>query len=284
MTKNVADYIDNVIIGTANFSSRYGLTSNYEDTDELLNSIQFNGLNRLDMSNRYVFNLRHLSKGDWEWRIQYKVQLDLSRPLDSFNQELKLVYIQSNSRFIDRILIHNADQIIENYGIKMLEKLFRLIPPSIKFGVSLYEVSSLDLVLKTDIIDVIQFPSNVLDRRLETVRNGNTFFQKLSNKILQSRSVFLQGLLLGNFTNIPINLIEYKHILVDWYDWNIANSHNILESNLSEVLIHQKMNEVTIGLDSIKQLSELVSASLDVPRYKLHQEIPQTLIDPRKWQ
>ena len=284
MPVNVIDFINKIVIGTANFNSRYGLTSNYENIDKLLNAIQISGIDRIDMSNRYVFNLKDLREVDWNWRVQYKVQLDLSQPLDSFNQELQLIYAESGSRFIDRILIHNADQIIENYGIDVLEKLFRIIPPSTKFGVSLYEVKHLNSVFNVDFVEIIQFPSNVLDRRLEKEKNSSIFSQKLSNKVLQSRSVFLQGLLLGNVTNFPINLIAYQQILTDWYDWNTSNNLNILESNLSEVLIHQGINEVTIGLDSINHLSELVSSRLEVPRYKLQEEIPQTLIDPRKWQ
>lgn len=283
MPLNVIDFIDKIVIGTANFNSRYGLTSNHENIGKLLNSIQISGIDRIDMSNRYVFNLKDLGGFDWNWRVQYKVQLDLSQPFDSFNQELQLIYAESGSRFIDRIMIHNADQIIENYGVDALEKLFRIIPPSTKFGVSLYEVKHLNLVFNVDFVDIIQFPSNVLDRRLEKVKNRSIFSQKLSNKVLQSRSVFLQGLLLGNVTNFPINLIAYQRILADWYDWNNSNNYNILESNLSEVIVHQKINEVTLGLDSIKHLSELVNSKLEVPRYKLQEEIPQTLIDPRKW-
>jgi len=284
MPVNVIDFIDKIVIGTANFNSRYGLTSNYENIDKLLNAIQISGIDRIDMSNRYVFNLKDLREVDWNWRVQYKVQLDLPQPFDSFNQELQLIYAESGSRFIDRILIHNADQIIENHGVDVLEKLFRLIPLSTKFGVSLYEVKNLNTVFNVGFVDVIQFPSNVLDRRLEKEKNSSIFSQKLSNKVLQSRSVFLQGLLLGNVKNFPINLIAYQHILTDWYDWNTSNNLNILESSLSEVLIHQGINEVTIGLDSINHLSELVSSRLEVPRYKLQEEIPQTLIDPRKWQ
>lgn len=284
MPVNVIDFIDKIVIGTANFNSRYGLTSNYENIDKLLNAIQISGIDRIDMSNRYVFNLKDLREVDWNWRVQYKVQLDLPQPFDSFNQELQLIYAESGSRFIDRILIHNADQIIENHGVDVLEKLVRLIPPSTKFGVSLYEVKNLNTVFNVGFVDVIQFPSNVLDRRLEKEKNSSIFSQKLSNKVLQSRSVFLQGLLLGNVKNFPINLIAYQHILTDWYDWNTSNNLNILESSLSEVLIHQGINEVTIGLDSINHLSELVSSRLEVPRYKLQEEIPQTLIDPRKWQ
>lgn len=284
MPVNVIDFIDKIVIGTANFNSRYGLTSNYKNIDKLLNAIQISGIDRIDMSNRYVFNLKDLREVDWNWRVQYKVQLDLPQPFDSFNQELQLIYAESGSRFIDRILIHNADQIIENHGVDVLEKLFRLIPLSTKFGVSLYEVKNLNTVFNVGFVDVIQFPSNVLDRRLEKEKNSSIFSQKLSNKVLQSRSVFLQGLLLGNVKNFPINLIAYQHILTDWYDWNTSNNLNILESSLSEVLIHQGINEVTIGLDSINHLSELVSSRLEVPRYKLQEEIPQTLIDPRKWQ
>lgn len=280
----IKNLLNKVFIGTANFNSQYGQTNNIEDTDLLLDQIYISGIKRLDMSNRYNFKLKDLKANDKDWLIQYKVQIDIDQPVNSFNEELQILFAGLRSETVNRLLIHNADQVIDNYGVKILEKLFRSVPSTTKFGVSLYETENLNLISDIEFVEIIQFPANVLDRRLEVMKSNNLLSQKLSNKILQARSVFLQGLLLSDFTNFPTNLIAYKKILENWRDWNVLNDFNILESNLSEVLIHQKLSEITLGINSVDHLRELISSNLNIPRYNLSQEIPQKLIDPRKWE
>jgi hypothetical protein len=236
------------------------------------------------MSNRYSFKLNDLEVSKQDWLIQYKIQIDTDRPVNSFNEELKILFSSPSGEMINRIMIHNADQVVDKHGIKIFDKFFRSIPSTIKFGVSLYETKNVNLVSGIDFIEVIQFPANVLDRRLEVLRNEATLNQKTSSKVLQARSIFLQGLLLNNVSDFPTNLIPYKEIINNWLDWNVLNGLNLLESNLSEVLIHQELNEIVLGINSVDHLKELMSSKLNVSRFNHSQEIPNELIDPRKWQ
>jgi hypothetical protein len=284
MQIKVQSHLDKIFIGTANFNSQYGLVKNIENIDILLDQIYRSGIKRLDMSNCYSFKLNDLEVSRQDWLIQYKIQIDTDRPVNSFNEELQILLARPSGEMINRILIHNADQVIDKHGIGVLDKFFRSIPSKTKFGVSLYETRNLNLVSGIDFIEVIQFPANVLDRRLEVFRSEATLKQKTSNKVLQARSVFLQGLLLNNFTDFPTNLIPYKRIIENWLEWNVLNGLNLLESNLSEVLIHQRLNEVVLGIDSVDHLRELICSKLNVSRFNHSQEIPNELIDPRKWQ
>lgn len=284
MQVKVKSYLDKIFIGTANFNSQYGLVKNIENIDLLLNQIYRSGIKRLDMSNRYSFKLNDLEGSKKGWLIQYKIQIDIDRPENSFNEELQFLLSSTSSKKINRILIHNADMVIGKHGTGILDKFFRSIPPSIKFGASLYETRNVNLVSEIDFIEIIQFPANVLDRRLEKLKNETRLNQKNSKKILQARSVFLQGLLLNNFSGFPTNLIPHKKIIENWLDWNDLNGLNLLESNLSEVLIHQNLNEIVLGINSVNHLSELLGSKLNVSRYNYSQEVPNELIDPRKWQ
>lgn len=284
MQVKVKSHLDKIFIGTANFNSQYGLVKNIENIDLLLNQIYRSGIKRLDMSNRYSFKLNDLKVSNQGWLIQYKIQIDIDRPENSFNEELQLLLSSPSVKMINRIMIHNADMVIDKHGIGIFDKLFRSIPPTIKFGVSLYEIKNVKLVSGIDFIEVIQFPANVLDRRLEELRSEALLDQKISNKVLQARSVFLQGLLLNNFSGFPTNLIPYKKIIENWIDWNVLNGLNLVESNLSEVLIHQNLNEIVLGINSVNHLRELIGSKLNVSRYNYLQGIPSEIIDPRKWQ
>lgn len=283
MQMKIKSLLSKVFIGTANFKSQYGLTKNMENVDLLLDQIYMSGIKKLDMSNRYVFKLNDLKESTREWIIQYKVQIDNDQPVNSFKKEVQYLFSQLNSKMVNRVLIHNSDQIIDNHGVKMLDKLFGFVPSTTKFGVSLYETRNLNLVSNVDFVEIIQFPANVFDRRLEVMKSDTIKCQKLFDKILQARSVFLQGLLLNNFANLPTNLIPHKQIIENWVNWNLLNGLDILESNLSEVLTHQKLDEIVLGINSVEHLRELIGASLRVPRFNHSQEIPNELIDPRKW-
>lgn len=284
MQIKVQSHLGKIFIGTANFNSQYGLVKNVENIDLLLDQIYRSGIKRLDMSNRYSFKLNDLEVSKQDWLIQYKIQIDADRPVNSFNEELQILFSRPSGEMINRIMIHNADQVIDKHGIGILDKFFRSVPSTIKFGVSLYETKNVNLVSGIDFIEVIQFPANVLDRRLEVLRSEATLNQKTSNKVLQARSIFLQGLLLNNFSDFPTNLIPYKKIIENWLDWNVLNGFNLLESNLSEVLIHQELNEIVLGINSVDHLRELIGSKLNVSRFNHSQEIPNELIDPRKWQ
>ena len=284
MQIKVQSHLGKIFIGTANFNSQYGLVKNVENIDLLLDQIYRSGIKRLDMSNRYSFKLNDLEVIKQDWLIQYKIQIDADRPVNSFNEELQILFSRPSGEMINRIMIHNADQVIDKHGIGILVKFFSSVPSTIKFGVSLYETKNVNLVSGIDFIEVIQFPANVLDRRLEVLRSEATLNQKTSNKVLQARSIFLQGLLLNNFSDFPTNLIPYKKIIENWLDWNVLNGLNLLESNLSEVLIHQELNEIVLGINSVDHLRELIGSKLNVSRFNHSQEIPNELIDPRKWQ
>lgn len=284
MQIKVQSHLDKIFIGTANFNSQYGLVKNIENIDLLLDQIYRSGIKRLDMSNRYSFKLNDLEVSRQDWLIQYKIQIDTDRPVNSFNEELQILFARPRGEMINRILIHNGDQVIDKYGIGVLDKFFRSVPSKTKFGVSLYETRNVNLVSDIDFIEVIQFPANVLDRRLEVLRGEATLNQKISNKVLQARSIFLQGLLLNNFIDFPTNLIPYKRVIENWLEWNVLNGLNLLESNLSEVLIHQGLNEVVLGINSVDHLRELIGSKLNGPRFNHSREVPNELIDPRKWQ
>ena len=69
----------------------------------------------------------------------------------------------------------------------------------------------------------------------------------------------------------------------DWYSWNAFNKLSFTESALTEVLIYQKFDEITLGIDSVSHLREITSSVLRSPRFNLIETVPEILIDPRQW-
>ena len=73
-----------------------------------------------------------------------------------------------------------------------------------KIGVSVYSPEKAIEAINTECIDMVQVPTNVLDRRFE--KAGVFEIAKMKGKKVYIRSVFLQGLLLMNVDALPNKL------------------------------------------------------------------------------
>jgi aryl-alcohol dehydrogenase-like predicted oxidoreductase len=284
----VHSFIDQIIgkllIGTANFNSSYGITENREPAESLLSSIWNFGIRKLDLSNKYAFGLRDLKNDKQSWQIQFKIHVDTRQPEESYWRELNYAFMNMNTNNIDRILIHNGDEFLYKNDISDLNKLFQMTPENVKFGISLYDLPNLFNVIESDFVKIIQFPANIFDRRLAGIKDNSQHLLNINHKILQARSIFLQGLILNNYSTFPQNLISHKYIFENWYNWNNRNNIDLLESSLAEVLNYQEFEEVTIGIDSSEHLQQIINVNLNQLRYTILESIPDVLIDPRKWQ
>jgi hypothetical protein len=283
MPINIEQILDRIVIGTANFDSNYGLSKQKDSTDALLDCIWESKIKKLDLSNGYDFNIMHLNSSERKWSLQFKIQIDLKSPVESYRDKLEVILSQLNKSNLDRILIHNGDRLLEIWGLKVLEKIQRITPTEITFGLSLYDLKNLFEVLRYELVKIVQFPSNVFDRRLDNARGYPNNNLMLSNVILQARSIFLQGLLVNPNSSPPVKIEFCKNLLSDWYSWNAFNKLSVTESALTEVLIYQKFDEITLGIDSVSQLKEITSSVLRSPRFNLVETVPEVLIDPRQW-
>lgn len=275
--------IGKVLIGTANFNSSYGLSENREPVESLLSSIWNFGIRQLDLSNEYEFGLSDLSNKKHNWQIQLKIKVNCSQPDNSYLRELDFALSNLNTNYIERILIHNGDEFLYTNNIRALERLFKLTPDPIRFGISLYDLPNLEKIIEQDFMKIIQFPANVFDRRLANLKTKNENRPNHNGKIFQARSIFLQGLVLNNYSKFPQNLMQFKNVFEDWYLWNLTHKYDLLESSINEVFIHQDLDEFTIGIDSSAHLNQLATIKLNQMRYSIPSNVPDIIIDPRKW-
>lgn len=156
-------------------------------------------------------------------------------------------------------------------------------------GVSVYEVQEAMDVLQYDDIDVIQVKYNVLDNELSKVN----FFElaKEKKKAVFVRSVFLQGVLLANDTNLPSHLIEIIPRLEELDE--IAHQFGLkrIDVALYYVLQNQLIDGVVIGFDSVEQFQEILDSIKRLKPNKMLTEklslishtVDKNNIDPRTW-
>jgi aryl-alcohol dehydrogenase-like predicted oxidoreductase len=100
------------------------------------------------------------------------------------------------------------------------------------------------------------------------------------------RSAFLQGLLLISPEDRPAKFARWREPLAAWDGWLMESLLTPLTGALGFACGDGRIDRVVVGVDSHRQLTEIVAASRltipTVPRF-LSEEAP-LLINPANWQ
>ena len=153
-----------------------------------------------------------------------------------------------------------------------------------KIGVSIYDPSECEELLKLTRFDIVQAPLNIVDRRL--VDSG--WLSKLhSDEIeIHTRSVFLQGLLLMPRYSVPENFKRWSFILDKWSSELKNYNLSAVEVCLLYTLSFPEIDRVIVGVDNVSQLSEIIKKSQsNIPNldWSFMMSDDKMLIDPRNW-
>ena len=183
------------------------------------------------------------------------------------------------------VLLHRPAQLLGEYGQQLLDLMQHLKAHGVtrKIGVSVYSPDELCALEGTIPFDIVQAPLNILDRRL--VDSG--WAKKLRNQgaELHVRSTFLQGLLLMSPDQRPDKFALFSSIWSEWARWLNETGLTPLQACLGYVSGIAEVDKVVVGVDSVKQLQEILAASnLHLPSLpNWAQPIDTNLINPGRW-
>jgi len=284
----------NYILGTANLGQKYGIDANQldlssEEVQSLLSTAQKRGIHHFDTAVAYGNSEDILGKyleTKFNPVVSSKIKesdcLTLEQTINSVEKirnRIKGIKIETIYLHEDKpLLSSNSQKIVTNLDECRKRGLFS------KIGVSLYEEEDIIRVSESyPEIKTFQVPENVADRRL------------LESKILMSmkgnghqiviRSVFLQGLLLLQNSEIPRKFVEMKGTIrsINLY----ARSKGVTPLDVCLGYLHAIpwKTDVIIGANNRNQLLEIMNSN-----YKIEndfsskiQSLTESLIDPRKW-
>lgn len=181
------------------------------------------------------------------------------------------------------LLIHNPEEMLKNDNSKLFKSIEILKDQNKikKFGLSIYDVDNFKLLLKNKLIDEIQIPFNIIDRRILK----HIDFCQSNNIIINIRSIFLQGLLLMDKSDIPHYFNPWRNLFDKWHSWVENKKVGYLKACLAFINNFDFYNDVIIGVNSYDQLSEVCSLS----DFKIHDSFPEIssndsfLINPSNW-
>jgi aryl-alcohol dehydrogenase-like predicted oxidoreductase len=181
------------------------------------------------------------------------------------------------------LLIHNSETLDkENYkkAINFLE-LLKKNKLTKKIGISIYEPLKIKKFFKIAKFDLVQFPYNFFDRRIE--KNNILDFMKKNNIESHARSIFLQGVLLLKSKFLPKKLSKYQKKFNEYIRFLDRNNINQIQACLT-LTKSRKIDKFVLGFQSQNELNSILKTKFE--KLKTLKNVPKTnsdLINPHKW-
>ena len=280
--------INNLIIGTANFNSKYGFKKHLyskSELNEIFNILEKNKINSFDTAQSYGSSEEILGN---KKKINIFTKLNLPNvKINKFDLEVNKLINKSlknlKRKKLEGILIHNSDFFIKNknYQSKVLNILKKLRKRKIikKIGFSIYTPNELKEIVKIFIPNFFQIPINVLDQRFI---NGNIINKISKHKIeIHARSIFLQGKILKrNKFHSP--LVNKK--VNDFHSWCSENKVTKIGACINFIRNYKFINKIIVGIDNKSQLKTIIK-EMRKKKYFVPNKFKMNkfnLIDPRK--
>ena len=283
--------VKKIILGTAQLGKRYGITNFNEknlkkEAFKILDLALKNNINFFDTASKYnsekiigeFISTHKISKN-----VQVFTKISSFREKKNFKQFVLRSLENSLKNLkcdINTLFLHDTGDInLYKKNIDFFLDLKKIFPIK-KIGFSVYSPSEIKKTSGLGCESVYQFPVNIVDHRFLDV--------KLKKKQWVGRSVFLQGILLGQKlkrTNVPVELIEAHKKYHHYLNSKEINPLQLLLSFVSDV---NKINKFIIGVDNAQQLNEIVNCEIyKLNSLKLIKKLKSffngKIIDPRQW-
>lgn len=248
-----------IILGTVQFGIHYGINNKYgkpssEKVNEMLNFAFDNGVRYLDTAEVYgdahsIIGSFHNENPHKKFNIITKFPHDC---LQNFDGRLETYLDQLNVDNIYALLFHSFETYKNNC---IIEKLIDFKKKGLlkHIGVSIYTNEQFEFVINDDNIDIIQLPFNILDNVNQ--RGLLIELAKSKNKIIHTRSAFLQGLFFMPIS-AKFNVVQKLKIYLNKIqNQSLKSGLSIDKIALAYCLNQSNIDNVLIGVDNIEQLN-----------------------------
>ncbi|RJO61826.1 aldo/keto reductase [candidate division WS5 bacterium] len=203
-----------LVLGTAQLGLPYGIANktgqpNQSVATAIIREAWENGIQEFDTAQGYGESEQVLGKSLLQLKLAGKVRV-ITKPhpqLDHLNPDVLENAISASLKNIGvpqiyGIMLHR-EEMLSLWHKGLAETLSKLFAKGMfqKVGISVYAPAKAIEAINTEGIDMIQIPTNILDRRFE--KTGVFELAKAKKKDVYIRSIFLQGLLLMNISEIP---------------------------------------------------------------------------------
>jgi aryl-alcohol dehydrogenase-like predicted oxidoreductase len=276
-----------IIIGTANFSKKYGILNNILPEKKINSILKLSiksGIKEIDTANEYnKFQQKNFLKLK-KFKIYQKINLKDCKYEEKLEEKIyEYLFLRTNSRIntLHAVTFRNPEILLTKKGKKIFNfinnlKLKKIIK---KIGISIYNCKKLKNILKDFHIDYIQVPINLVN--ISTYNKTKKIINK-KNIEIHARSIFLQGLLLKKSSDLPIKL---KSLKIYWKKIDRYLQLNNIDkySACINFIMNLKVDKLIVGFDNEDQLKELLNVKKtkkNIPYFNIPKK---KIIDPIHW-
>jgi len=260
-----------LVLGTAQLGLPYGIANQTGQPDQniataIIREAWEHGIREFDTAQGYGTSEEVLGKALYELGISNEAKvitkfhpnldhLGASVLSNTLNQSLERLGLSS----LFGIMLHREEMLsLWDKGLGKILQAFVLSGRVEKIGISVYSPDKAIQALKTEGIDMVQLPTNLLDRRFENVGVFKLADEK--EKIIYIRSIFLQGLILMNFRKIPEKM-NFVRSIVEKIE-SLSNEFGLSRHEMALGYIKSEMPNahVIFGAETPRQVTENMTA------------------------
>ena len=281
-------------LGTAQFGMGYGVANSVGhlgagNVKDILECAWENEIRTLDTAPSYGNSEEVLGgAGMQDFSVISKIIIPDSLPIspsDWVLGELEGTLSRLGREKLRGLLIHNPSNLQLSRGLEFYDALCGLKDAGLvdKIGISIYSPQDLESLPSELKFDIVQAPMNIMDRRLAQ----GDHLEKLreNGSEIHVRSAFLQGLLLLPDSRLPDYFEPWRSLLSEFVSWTTEKNISPLRACISYVNQIPEISKIIVGVDSERQLREIISAirepSLDIPDHLQTDDLG--LINPSLW-
>jgi aryl-alcohol dehydrogenase-like predicted oxidoreductase len=294
-------FTSSLVLGTAQLGFPYGIANKTGQPDQrtvrqIIRTAWDNGIKEFDTAQDYGDSEKVLGVAFAELGI-LKEAVVLSKINPKFDHCNFLSMSKALDESLDKLavpclaglMLHNEDMLCQwSNGIEDILRGFVTAGKVKNIGVSVYSPEKALEALTIDGIDMIQIPSNLLDRRFE--KKGVFELASRKKKQVYIRSVFLQGLILMDSKDLPAHMAFAKPILnkikMLSQELNLTR-HEIALGYLKEKFPKAKL---IVGVDTPEQVIENVASWGKKPTNniiplvsKYFDQLDEKILNPSLW-
>lgn len=290
-----------LVLGTVQFGLHYGVNNKVGQPDqmavtEIIRTAWDQGIREFDTAQDYgvsedVLGVAFAQLGiATEARVISKINPDIEHNnLRAMSDALDGSLLKLGVPCLEGLMLHQESLLSHwHKGLGDILKGFVASGKVSRIGVSVYSPGKALEALRLDGMDIIQVPSNILDRRFEKLGIFELASQK--KKQIYIRSVFLQGLILMNLEDLPSRLSSVRYILEKINALAIELGLTRQELALGYLKIRMPQAKLIIGVDTAQQVMANVMAWRNDPLAILWTRVTETfdqvdekILNPSLW-
>ena len=276
-----------IIVGTANFSKKYGILNNVLPKKEINSILKISinkGINEIDTADDYNKFLEKNYRKLKTFKIYQKINLKNFKTNKKIKSKIyKYLFIKKNIKIksLHGVTLRKPEILLTKIGKEIYDILnnFKLKGIIKKIGISIYTCKKLEKILKNFQIDYVQIPVNLVNI---SVFNETKKIIKNKKIEIHARSIFLQGLLLRKWHQLPSELKFLKNY---WKKIDKKLKLNNIDKYQACVnfVTNLEVDKLVVGFDNGDQLKKLLNVKKKkkiIPHFNF---LNKKFIDPVYW-